>query len=147
MIQNKKQRRGVTTVELAVIAPLVFMLIVGLVVGGMGVFRYQQVASLAREGARYASVRGTEYAANTKLPAATAESVHKEVILARSVGLDPKLLTSTVSWDRYNSPQTVNADNSVSGNIVIVTVNYLWIPEAYLGGIVLSSTSKLPMSH
>ncbi len=38
----------------------------------MGIYRYQQVASLAREGARYASVHGSQYAADTGNAAATA---------------------------------------------------------------------------
>ena len=147
-IQSKiLPRRGATAVEYAAISPLVFLLIFGLVVGGLGIFRYQQVASLAREGARFASVHGLEYASDTKLPAATAESIHKDVILDRAVGLDKNRLFTTVVWDKYNAPQTVNADGTVSGNIVAVTVTYQWVPEALLGGIVLSSTSKLPMSH
>jgi len=28
-------------------------------IGGMGIFRYQELATLAREGARYAVVHGT----------------------------------------------------------------------------------------
>ena len=140
-------RPGALTVEFAMISPLLFLLLIGLVVGGLGVFRYQQVASLAREGSRYASVRGTEYAADTKLPVATQASVYKEVVLARAVGLDPNALSCTVTWDKYNSPQTVYPDKTVVGNIVSVTVTYQWIPEGMLGGMTLSSTSKLPMSH
>lgn len=146
MIRNNKPRPGVTTVEFAVISPLLFLLIVGLIVGGLGIFRYQEVASLAREGARYASVRGTEYAADTKLPFATQDSIHQE-ILRRAVALDPNRLSCSVTWDQYNSPQRVNPDNSVTTNVVTVTVTYQWVPEAFLGGITLSSTSKLPMSH
>jgi hypothetical protein len=32
-------------------------------------------------------------------------------------------------------------------NLVTVTVTYLWIPEAFLGGITISSTSVMPMSY
>jgi Flp pilus assembly protein TadG len=56
--RRKSRRRGGTVVECAVIYPLTFLLIIGLMVGGFGVFRYQEVASVAREGARWASVHG-----------------------------------------------------------------------------------------
>jgi Flp pilus assembly protein TadG len=146
--QTKRlQRPGATAVEYAVISPLVFLLIFGLAIGGLGIFRYQQVASLAREGARYASVRGVEYSTDMKQPAATEETIYKEVILERAVGLDRNALTCKVSWNKYNTPRTVNDDGTISGNIVSVTVNYQWFPEGFLGGIMLSSTSKLPMSY
>jgi Flp pilus assembly protein TadG len=123
-------------VEFAVVSPLLFLLVIGLIVGGLGVFRYQEVAWLAREGARYASVRGSRYEIATGQPAATPSDIHQNVILARSVGLDPARLSSSVTW----TPD--NRQNST----VCVTVTYQWVPEAFLGGITLSSTSKLQMS-
>jgi hypothetical protein len=123
------------------------LLLIGLVVGGLGVFRYHQVSSLAREAARYAAVHGTEYATETGQPAATPASIYEEVILPRSVGLDPSQLSCTVSWDQNNAPTHVLPDETERTNIVTVTVTYQWLPEAYLGGITLSSTSKIPMSH
>ena len=65
---NSQKRRGATLVEAAIVYSVLFQLLIGMIVGGLGVFRYQQVASLAREGARYASVRGTQYATNTGIP-------------------------------------------------------------------------------
>jgi hypothetical protein len=42
----------------------------------------------------------------------------------------------------------VTGDNgSATGNKVRVTVSYRWLPEAYLGGITLSSTAEMPMSY
>ena len=58
MIERKRQRHGTgqAMVEFALVAPLFFMLIFGIIVVGIGVFYQQQVANAAREGARYASV-------------------------------------------------------------------------------------------
>lgn len=56
-----RRRPGTSLVEAAVVYPIVFMLMLGLLVGGMGVFRYQEVSHLAREGARWASVHGAQY--------------------------------------------------------------------------------------
>jgi len=56
-------RQGAHDVEFAVVAPATFILLLGIVVGGMGVFRYQEVAHLAREATRYASTHGGQYSA------------------------------------------------------------------------------------
>ena len=72
LIQPVRQRRSATTiVECALVFPALMIFLFGLIIGGLGVFRYQEVASLAREGARYASVRGTDYSSATGKPAAT----------------------------------------------------------------------------
>ena len=57
MIVRRPVRRGAAVVEMAVVAPLVVLFLFGLIVTGLGVFRYNQTAYLAREAARYASVR------------------------------------------------------------------------------------------
>jgi Flp pilus assembly protein TadG len=146
LLRATGKRRGATVVELAAVAPILMLLIFGLVIGGLGVFRYHQVASLAREAARHAAVRGSEYARETGKPAATQDSIRKEVVEANAAGLDPALLTCTVSWDKSNAPKAVNADQSATTNVVTVTVTYKWLSEAYFGGITLTSTSKVPMS-
>src|SRR5258708_3477681 len=58
-------RHGATLVEFAIVGPVTFMLLIGLMVAGMGIFRYQEVAHMAREASRYASVHGSQYASDT----------------------------------------------------------------------------------
>ena len=58
---RNQKRTGATLVECAFVYPLVFLFTLGLVVGGMGVFRYQEVSHLAREAARWASTHGAQY--------------------------------------------------------------------------------------
>ena len=142
-------RQGTTTVELAVICPIAFFLIFATIVGGLGVFRYQQVASLAREGARWASVHGSEYARDTGQPAATAEDVFNAVIQPAAVALDANYLTYAVTWDSSNDPLTVDENyERPFGNTVTVRVNYAWFPEMYLvGPYTLTSTSTAQMVY
>ncbi len=47
--------RGQTLIEMALIAPLFFMVLIGIIVMGIGVFYQQQLTNAAREAARFAS--------------------------------------------------------------------------------------------
>jgi Flp pilus assembly protein TadG len=137
MYSRKQQRRAATVMEWAVVGPIFFLLLIGLIVGALGVFRYQQMASLAREGARFASVRGAKYAQVTGQPAATASDVYNQVILPGATALDPDQLGYDVTWSPDNR----------QGSQVTVKVTYHWIPEAFLGGVDLTSTSTMTVSY
>jgi Flp pilus assembly protein TadG len=143
------RRRGSVVTESIVVVPVLLALILGTLVGGYGVFRYQQIALLAREGARYASVHGGQYQLETGNAAATPQDVYNNAILPYAVNLDLSQLSCTVTWNSNNMPSSVNSDyEKPTGNTVTVTVNYKWFPEAYvIGPIVLSSTSTMPMAY
>lgn len=147
--RRSARQRGTTTVEFAITCPIVFFLVFAIIVGGMGVFRYQEVAAMAREGARWASVHGGQYAEETGQPAATAADVYNQAILPGAVGLNSEQLSYSVTWDKNNQPLWVN--NNVEtpiGNKVTVTVTYTWIPEMYLvGPYTLTSTSTAQMLY
>jgi Flp pilus assembly protein TadG len=146
------RRSGASAVEFAVVAPITLLMIIGLFVGGTGIFRDQEVASLAREASRWASVHGTQYAAASGKPAATAADVYNQVIAPKAVILNPADISYSVTWNASNSPYhtqivggIANGDVVAVTNTVTVTVNYQWIPEAYLGGVMLTSTSTVNM--
>ena len=61
--RNASNRRGVSAIEAGIVYPITMMVLIGQLVLGIGVFRYEQLQFLAREGARYASVHGPTYAA------------------------------------------------------------------------------------
>jgi len=152
MRHYSKSRRGTTAVESAVVGPLTFLLLLGLVIGGMGVFRYQEMASLAREGSRWASVHGTGYQKDTGKPAATQQDVIN-YMASKGVSLDQSQFNTSncpVIWTTDNRPYHTNIVNGqvvAVTNTVKVTITYRWIPEAYLGGITLTSTSESAMSN
>ena len=143
------RRRGATTVEFAVTCPLALFLIFATIVGALGAFRYQQVASLAREGARWASVHGKEYERQTGNPAATAQDVFNTAILPSAVSLNPSKLSYTVTWTNSNEPLEVHEDvEHPIGNTVTVNVTYIWFPEMYLvGPYTLTSKSTAQMLY
>jgi Flp pilus assembly protein TadG len=146
------RRLGTTTVEAAIVLPTVFLFIIGMCVIGLGIYRYQQVASLAREGARYASVHGTQYAFNTGNSAATATDIYNNAIQPMAIGLNTGSLSYSVTWNTSNSPTSYSSTSTPPGapvnNSVSVTVTYSWTPELYVTGpINLTSTSVMPMSY
>lgn len=150
MTQNHpdRRRRGAAMVEAAIVLPVLFLFTLGLIIVGLGVFRYQQVASLAREGARYASVHGGQYASVTGNAAAGAADVYNNAIKPKAAGLNLSNLTYSVTWDdnSRNPTYLFNAStNTYRTNYVNVTVSYSWLPEAYLGKTArtLTSTSRM----
>lgn len=148
---KQQGRRGATMVETAITLSVACMVTLGLIVVGLGVSRYQQVASLAREGARYASVHGMQYQTETGSTAATATDIDT-YIRSMAAGLDlGKLATTQVTWNTNNWPShddlTSNPPGAAITNTVTVKVSYQWVPELYIGSLTLSSTSVMPMSY
>jgi hypothetical protein len=138
-------------VESAFVYPVIFLLVLGLLVGAAGIFRYSQLASLSREAARYASVHGGQYAQEMKVTSPTPADIYNNVVLPMAVSFDTSQLNYAITYNTSNSPYhtTLDADNNVIPiqNSVTVTLTYQWVPEAFLGGVTLSSTSVMPMSY
>jgi Flp pilus assembly protein TadG len=145
------RRRGAALVEAAIVLPFLFLFLIGTITIGMGIFRYQQVAALAREGARYAAVHGTQYAADTGNTAATYTDIYNNAILPKATGLvasDIVFNSGSVTWSLSNSPTSATSTGASQMNTVSVTVTYNWTPERYIiGTIALKSTSVMPMAY
>jgi Flp pilus assembly protein TadG len=146
---TRRGRRGATMVECGVVLLVTLLLVLGGIVGSLGVYRYQAVAALAREGARYASVHGGQYQIDTGNTAATPTSVYTNAISPKVVALDTNRLTYSVTWDNPSKmPAYYDSVNNVwKGNTVTVTVTYQWIPEAFFGGATMTSTSVMPVTY
>jgi Flp pilus assembly protein TadG len=166
ILQKSPRRQGATTVEFAVVASALFVLLFALIVGGMGVFRYDEMAHLAREGARYASTHGGQYQLDgmpktTGVPAVSSSSDLQTYLLTKVVGLDTSKLTFTISWSAPNTivpsnlptyvdtdPTLVPPGQKTIQNYVTVTVSYTWQPEIFaIGPFQLSSSSTMAMSY
>jgi Flp pilus assembly protein TadG len=150
MIHSRKPRRhGGVLLEAALVYPILGLFLIGTVTMGLGIFSFQQIASLSREGARWASVHGALYAQATGNAMATPAEVYNTAILPLAAGLDTTKLSYTVTWANANQMPT-NTDPQTMAtvtNTVTVTVTYQWYPAAYLGGpVTLTSTAVMPMS-
>jgi Flp pilus assembly protein TadG len=162
--RRDRQRAGASTVEFAVVCAITLFLIFAMIVGGLGIFRYQEVAHLAREACRYASTHGGQYqkdgiATQTGVPQVISGADLQAYLLPRATALDTNKLTVTANWSPpakatpINMPTYVDTSNRKVGevtiqNYVTVTVSYQWCPELYLvGPITLTSTSTMPVTY
>jgi Flp pilus assembly protein TadG len=161
MLQHKiNRRKGAVAVEAALVHPVMLFMLLGLVVGGMGVFRYQQVAGQAREAARWAAVRGSDFHKETGQLSPTQDQILQEAVVPMLAGMDPKSVTCQVSWvNQYTGqvvawdkaskdPQTLTKSGDYVTNSVRVTITYQYSPDVFfLGSIQLTSTSEFPMIY
>jgi len=56
--RRSARSRGQAMVEFALVAPIFFLLLFGIIEGGRFIFYYETLSNAAREGARYAIVHG-----------------------------------------------------------------------------------------
>jgi Flp pilus assembly protein TadG len=110
-----QRRPGATLVECAFVYPVLFLLVLGMMVGAGGIFRYSQLASLAREGARYAVVHGGQYAQENNTTVPTPDDIFNNVIAPMAVGFDTTQMGYSITYDTTNSPYhtTFDSNNNV----------------------------------
>ena len=128
------QRRGAAMIEFAFISLLFLAVFIGIVEFGRGVWTYTTVAHAARQGARFAMVRGT-------VGAATTDQI-RAIVAQNAVGLNSGDLTVTPQWlpDRRR------------GSVVQVRVQYpfRFIAAPLLGvqeQIQFASTARMAISQ
>ena len=142
--RNRSHRRGTAALEAAVVYPVTMLLLIGTVVLGIGVFRYEQVQSLAREGARYASVHGPTYASE-QLGSSTLYATSADVldhVKGLSAGLQLSDLSCVLTWNP--SPPTTTTPSAVT-----VQLSYSWVPEAYFKkqAVAMTASSTMPVTY
>ncbi len=94
----RSDRRGAALVEFGIIAPLLFILTLGVIDFGRVMWYRTTLEHAAREGVRFAAVRGS----TSGLPA-TQNDV-ETFVENRAVGITPANLGVTVSWAPNNNP-------------------------------------------
>jgi Flp pilus assembly protein TadG len=154
MMLRRRRRRGTALVESAMVYPVLFLLVLGIVILGISVFRYQQVAHIAREASRWAAVHGARYSRETGMPTTTPQSVYTNVIVPQAAGMGLDGITHSVVWTTNQEqthsmvvidPATGNDKVVTVANTVSVTVTYSWNTGLF-GTVPVSSTSVMVMS-
>jgi len=156
VLLRRTRRPGAVVVESAIIYPVLLILVLGIVLIGLTVFRYQECAHAAREGARWASVHGSAWAAEQTKPATTQQDVIDNAVSPQFAGIQSGTeMTCTVAWPNGQAPnRTVTVTDPATGhaevvprsNTVSVTVTYTW-NTGFFGTLSVSSTAVNQMSY
>ena len=125
----RRDERGAELVEFALISNVFFMLVFGIIEFGRAIWIYGTVVHVAKEGARFAIVRGSE---SGRTATTTDVETYVNVVAAGMTGL-----TVTTTWDEpLKDP----------GTVVQVRVDRDFdpaLPFVSLGPLTLSSTSRM----
>lgn len=140
---------GQTLVETAVSLSILFALTIGIILSGLALYSYNFVAESAREGSRFAMVRGSS--CTSPCAQATSASVQSYVQNLGYLWLNSSNLTVTTTWPDtgYSCTPSVSPCNN-PGNNVMVQVTYLFpwnIPFTPSGTLSLTSTSEVVISQ
>ncbi len=119
-------RRGVAAVEFALTAPLLFLLVFGMIEVGRGLMVQQLLSNAARDGARSATLEG---ATAEDVEAAVTEYLGGSSVSGVTVAVTPVPLTSAQGGD----PVTVKV------SVPFTAVSWLPTPQ-YLSAATLSAT-------
>ncbi len=103
-----KDTAGSSAAEFAIIVPILLALTLGAIDGGRAMLTFNSVEKLAKDGARFASVRGSEYSS----PATQTDVT--DHVKGRATGLDNTKIAVAVTWTPDNDP----------GSVVAVRVTY-----------------------
>ena len=116
MLRRKKARVGTVLAEAAFVYPVLFLLVLAIILLGISVFRYQQVAHISREASRWASVHGAEYGkdplnTDTEKRAATPQDVYDNAIAPFASGMQTAGMTFTTTQDTVAKTITYTGTN------------------------------------
>ena len=120
-----RRRRGAVLAETAVVYPAFLMLVLAGLSLGMGLYRHQELAHLARESARWASLQDA-----TMRPPAL---ILSNVVQPKAVCINPGAVTISTSPSQ--------------ADMATVTLTYSWTPEVYFGTITLRSTARARIAY
>jgi Flp pilus assembly protein TadG len=125
----RRKRRGAAAVEFAIVAPLFFLLIFGMIEFGRAVMVQQVLTNASREGARIAVLDGTT---GTEVHTAVDNYLQRANITGATVTVNPNPPSTAV----YGAPVTVS--------VSIPFRQVSWLPSPiFLGGSTLTATTVM----
>jgi Flp pilus assembly protein TadG len=132
-------QRGGTAVETAFVMTICLGFMFGVIDFGRALYTYHLVSNAAREGSRYAMVRGT--LCTTAGCPATASSI-RDFVRTKAIGIDPSAMAVTTTW-----PTGGNCTGQPApGCQVVVTVAYSFgFITAFMPNLVLPMSSASTM--
>jgi len=134
-----RSQRGSAVVEFAAAFTVLFTFLFAIVDLSRALYAYHFIADAAREGTRYAMVRGSSCTSWTTACPAAASDVSNYLKNAPA-GINPQAMTVTTTWNPNNNP----------GSIVQVQVQYGFQPIFPLvpkGTLTMTSSSQVVISQ
>ena len=133
MPKPKKYQGGSEIVEVALVLPLLFFLIFGIVNGGWAIFSYNTLVAATREGVRYGSVLGSDSGTQPD----DAKILIRDRVKQQAVGVPLANNQVEVSYDPI--------DNNDPGSKVIVKATFSFTPIAPFFGPAIPLASRASM--
>jgi Flp pilus assembly protein TadG len=141
--------RGSNLLEYGVILTLFLTMLFGVIDFGRALYAYHFVADAAREGTRYAIVRGSTCPLS-ECPSGPASTMDiQNYIKNVPSGIDPAQLTVTPLWNPSGSA-TCNGTPNAPGCVVEVQVSYnfsFMLPFMPQSSVVMTSSSQMIISQ
>jgi Flp pilus assembly protein TadG len=142
----KHGQRGASLVETVIVMGVLLALMFGIIDFGRALYTYSFVAQIARQGARWAIVRGANCTVLTPCPAQSGD-VQTYVQSLSEGATDPSQITAQAVW----SGTTGCTASHTPGCLVTVTVSYpfrFFLPFVLPGhSISMSSSSQMVVSN
>jgi Flp pilus assembly protein TadG len=147
MTIDSRLKRGSSMPETVIVMGALLAMICGIIDFGRAIYTYGFVAQLARQGARWAIVRGSQCTLLTDC-SATSSQVQAYVQSLAYGFITPSAIVASAIWPSCPPGSSLNAP----GCTVLVTVNYPfkfvlpWTPTS-LGTLNMTSTSEMVISQ
>jgi Flp pilus assembly protein TadG len=153
---------GATLVELALCSVILFAFVFGILEMSLAIYGYHFISDAAREGTRYAIVRGwtapsvggTACASYTSGACTASSAQIQQYVKSKSFpGIVQADMTVTPSWSTYPGGVACTAPSStcnIPGNLVTVQVQYAYpisIPFMVTRTITMNSTAAMVISQ
>jgi Flp pilus assembly protein TadG len=144
-------QRGSALVEFALSVTIMATLLFGTMAISMALYSYHFIAEAAREGSRYAMVRGTgctSYSGFTSACPATSAQIQTYVRSLSFPGINPNNMSVTAAYAAYPAGGTCTPSSACNnpGNQVTVTVSYqLPVSIPFVPARTLTMTSRSQM--
>jgi Flp pilus assembly protein TadG len=147
-----RDESGAATLEFALTAIVLMTVVLGVMETTLALYSFDFICDAAREGARYAMVRGDTCVVNGASCTVTPAQVQTYVQSLGFPGINPAIMTVTSTYSAYPSGTacTPNANCANPGNLVTVSVVYAYgysIPFVPVRTLQMKSTSSMVISQ
>jgi Flp pilus assembly protein TadG len=145
----KHRERGASLPETAIVISAILALTFGIIDFGRAMYTYDFVAQLAREGTRWAAVRGSQSCTNSANTLADCNASAANIqSYVQSLSQGATVASSITATPTYSCP--TGSGTNAPGCTISLTVSYPFkfvLPYLPKAGITMASTSEMVISQ